>query len=66
MHAVMLKRYGERPPEDVGGEYGYNEYLRIINNPENPEFEHMLNWRKITRADKKTDEEINQSLGWIR
>lgn len=66
MHAVMLERYGERPPEDVGGEYGYNEYLRIINNPENPEFEHMLNWSKITRADKKTDEEINQSLRWIR
>ena len=52
-HAVMLKRQGERPPEDVGGEYGYNEYLRITSDPNDPEYEHMLNWSKITRADEK-------------
>jgi len=65
-HAVMLKRQGERPPEDVGGEYGYNEYLRITSDPNDPEYEHMLNWSKITRADEKTDEEINHALRWIR
>lgn len=65
-HPVMLERQGERPPEDVGGEYGYNEYLRIINNTDDPEYEHMLNWSKITRAEEKTDEEINRSLSWIR
>ena len=65
-HAVMLERQGERPPEDVGGEYGYNEYLRIINNPEDPEHEHMLNWSNITRAEEKTGEEINQAISWIR
>ena len=66
MHAVMLKRYGERPPEDVGGEYGYNEYLRIINDTADPEYDHILNWSKITRAEEKTDEEINRSLSWIK
>ncbi len=65
-YAVMLKRQGERPPEDVGGEYGYNEYLRITSDPDDPEYEHMLNWSKITRADEKTDEEINHALRWIR
>ena len=65
-HAVMLKRQGERPPEDVGGEYGYNEYLRITSDPNDPEYEQMLNWSKITRADEKTDEEINHTLRWIR
>ena len=64
--AVMLERQGERPPEDVGGAYGYNEYLRIINDPHDPEYEHMLNWSKITRAEEKTDEEINRSLSWIK
>ena len=65
-HPVMIERQGERPPEDVGGEHGYNEYLRIINNPDDSEHEHMINWSKITRAEEKTDEEINQLLGWIR
>ena len=64
--AVMLERHGERPPEDVGGEYGYNEYLRIINDTADPEYDHILNWSKITRAEEKTDEEINRSLSWIK
>lgn len=64
--AVMLERQGERPPEDVGGEYGYNEYLRIINDTADPEYDHILNWSKITRAEEKTDEEINRSLSWIK
>lgn len=64
--AVMLERKGERPPEDVGGECGYNEYLRIINDPNDPMHEYMVNWSKITRAEEKTDEEINRNLRWIR
>lgn len=64
--AVMLERQGERPPEDVGGECGYNEYLRIINDTADPEYDHVLNWSKITRAEEKTDEEINRSLSWIK
>ena len=64
--AVMLERHGERPPEDVGGAYGYNEYLRIVNDPDDLRHEDMVNWSKITRAEEKTDEEINRSLSWIK
>ena len=34
--------------------------------PGNEEMKAMLNWSKITRADEKTDEEINRSLSWIK
>ena len=64
--AVMLERHGELPPEDVGGAYGYNEYLRIVNDPDDLRHEDMVNWSKITRAEEKTDEEINRSLSWIK
>jgi hypothetical protein len=37
---------GERacPPEDVGGVSGYDDFLRIIQNPEHQEHEHMISW----------------------
>ena len=38
---------GERacPPEDVGGIFGYNEYLKIIGDPNHEQHEEMLEWR---------------------
>lgn len=37
---------GERacPPEDIGGVHGYEYFIEVISNPEDPEYEHMLNW----------------------
>ena len=37
---------GERacPPEDVGGIFGYNEYLKIIGDPNHEQHEEMLEW----------------------
>jgi Plasmid pRiA4b ORF-3-like protein len=32
------------PPEDVGGIWGYYEYLEAIFNPEHPEREHYMDW----------------------
>jgi hypothetical protein len=32
------------PPEDVGGEYGYSEFLEAIKNPKHPEHERYLIW----------------------
>jgi len=38
---------GERacPPEDVGGTYGYEEYLEAIADPEHEEHESFMKWR---------------------
>jgi len=43
-HPICL--HGERrcPPEDVGGVYGYEEFLQTINDPEEEEHESMLEW----------------------
>ncbi len=36
------KRAG--PPEDVGGVWGYDDFLQAIRDPENPEHEEYLDW----------------------
>lgn len=62
---VLLEKEGERPPEDVGGEVGFEEYMRIINDPEDPEYESMKLWAEGTRAKPETIEEINKKLRWL-
>nr|WP_106781103.1 plasmid pRiA4b ORF-3 family protein [Lysinibacillus timonensis] len=37
---------GNTPPEDVGGEIGYEVFLEIINDKNHPEHEKMLSWSK--------------------
>lgn len=43
-NTLLLASKGERPPEDVGGEYGFNEYLSAINSTNSPEHEMMKIW----------------------
>lgn len=60
----LLERQGECPPEDVGGESGFEEYMRVISDEEDPEYESMLQWSEITRERKKSVDEINLYLSW--
>jgi hypothetical protein len=32
------------PPEDVGGVYGYRDFLKAIKNPKHPEHQELLEW----------------------
>ena len=41
---VCLEGAASSPPEDVGGSMGYEEFLRVINDPEDSEHEHYLDW----------------------
>lgn len=59
---VLMESEGERPPEDVGGPGGFEEYLSVISDPGSPEYESMVEWSEITKAKKKTIEEINRRL----
>ncbi|MEQ8199448.1 MAG: plasmid pRiA4b ORF-3 family protein [Clostridiaceae bacterium] len=43
-YPVCIMAEGNRPPEDVGGIPGYEEYLEIINNPDHPEYKNMKRW----------------------
>jgi hypothetical protein len=43
-HPVCLDGQGDRPPEDVGGESGYIEFIKIINNPQHENYNHMKSW----------------------
>ena len=51
---ILLERKGERPPEDVGGEGGFEEYMRIISDKNHPEYEAMLQWSEITKEKERT------------
>ena len=60
--AIFLEGSGERPPEDVGGSWGYQEYMRIIADETDPEHEDMKAWAESQKERKQTPEEINDRL----
>ncbi|MDI6618563.1 MAG: plasmid pRiA4b ORF-3 family protein [Clostridiales bacterium] len=45
-YPVCIGGAGDTPPEDVGGEPGYEKFLEAIADDENPEHENMVNWGK--------------------
>ena len=61
--ATYLEGTGERPPEDVGGSWGYQEYMRIMADETDPEYEDMRAWAKSQKERKLSPEEINN---WLR
>lgn len=53
---------GRTPPEDVGGQGGYEEFQEIINDPLHPLREEMLDWGKMQKYSDFNLESVNQSL----
>ena len=45
-HPECLAGEGNNPPEDVGGESGYNEYLEAISDPKHSAHKSMIDWAK--------------------
>jgi hypothetical protein len=43
-YPVCIMGEGNTPPEDVGGVYGYEEFLQIIADPKHEEYESTLAW----------------------
>jgi hypothetical protein len=61
-----------RPPEDVGGVSGYEEFLEVIHDPKHPEHEDYLGWAEKDTGGKRLDpkyfniDEVNRALGRLR
>ncbi len=62
---VLTERKGERPPEDVGGEGGFEHYMYVISKPSHPEYESMTKWAERQREIQKSIESINYSMRWV-
>jgi len=55
---------GDCPPEDVGGEGGYEEFLEAIGDPKNPEYENMFEWGESQQYRKFDIKDVNRRLKW--
>ncbi|UGB30656.1 plasmid pRiA4b ORF-3 family protein [Metabacillus sp. B2-18] len=62
-HPICLAGEGNAPPEDVGGELGYDEYLDIMANPAHPEHEHMKRWSRSQLYEDFDIDRVNWRLG---
>jgi hypothetical protein len=64
---VCLKGKRACPPEDIGGIWGYAEFLEAIRDPGHPDHEDMLEWVGGQFDPEAFDmEEVNRNLRKIR
>ena len=54
-----MEGFGERPPEDVGGAWGFEEYIRIITNEKHPSHHEIKAWAENQKERKLSTEKIN-------
>ncbi len=66
-HPVCLKGVKACPPEDIGGLWGYYDFLEIMQDPKHPEHEEMLEWIGDQFDPDEFDlEEVNKRLKKIK
>lgn len=53
---------GKAPPEDVGGEYGYEDLLDILEKEDHPQHSNMVTWAKSQRFEEFDIEKVNKKL----
>lgn len=61
-YPVCIAGEGNTPPEDVGGESGYDEFIEAISDPKHPEHIAMLNWSKIQLYEDFSIDSVNRRL----
>lgn len=53
---------GDAPPEDVGGEGGFEEFLRVIADPSDSEYEHFTAWGEGQGFERFSERAANARL----
>lgn len=61
-YACCIDGNGAAPPEDVGGEFGFDEFIKIINDPNNEEYDNMKQWAEIQGYKEFDIEMVNRRL----
>ncbi|MGD6802167.1 plasmid pRiA4b ORF-3 family protein [Rossellomorea vietnamensis] len=61
-YPVCTDGEGSAPPEDVGGEPGFEEFLRVISDKSHPENEHMTGWGEMQGYETFNPNEVNWRL----
>lgn len=64
-YAVCIEGEGNTPPEDVGGDSGYEEFLYAVSHAEHPEHENMLIWGESQGYKEFDIEIVNRRLKYI-
>ena len=62
LQATYLDGNGERPPEDVGGAGGFEEYLSMMADEKHPRHKEIKAWAESQKERKLSREKINQRL----
>lgn len=65
LQATYVDGVGQRPPEDVGGAPGFESYLQVMSDTEDPDYESMKIWSESQKERFGTREEINRRLQGI-
>jgi len=71
-YPVCVDGKRHRPPEDVSGVSGYEDFLEIISNPKHPEYNDYLVWAEKDTGGRKFDpeyfyiNEVNRALAKIK
>jgi len=58
-YPICVDGGGSCPPEDVGGEPGYENFLEVLNNPNHPEHEEMVSWGNMQGYGEFNIENVN-------
>ncbi|MFD1927996.1 plasmid pRiA4b ORF-3 family protein [Sporosarcina siberiensis] len=61
-YAVCLDGKGNTPPEDVGGEHGYDHYINVLKNPKDDDFEYLTKWGRMQGYMDFDKDAINRAL----
>jgi len=65
-YPVCLEGERATPPEDVGGIWGYEEYVEAMTDPDHPEHEDWLEWRGEFDPEAFDVDEVNAALRELR